>query len=163
MTDEQVDELIRLDHEWVPRQRGQSFYIRPLIFGTESHLEVRASRTFRLIIMTAPVRAYFDANGKPVSLKVEERHTRAAPGGTGAAKTAGNYAASLQAQERAKASGYDQVLWLDAMHHRDIEELSTAEAARVLGVSENAVKLRLHRARQALRTLLAERLGKETA
>ena len=118
-----VDELIRLDHAWIPRGAGEAFYIRPLIFSTENHLEVRSSRSFRLIIMTSPVRAYFDAGMKGVALKVEEDYTRAAPGGTGAAKTAGNYAGSLYPTSKGVEQGYAQVLWLDALEHRYVEEV----------------------------------------
>ena len=118
-----IDALIKLDHEWIPRQRGQAFYIRPLIFGTETHLEVRPSRTFRLIVMTSPVRAYFDAGMSGVALRVEESFTRSAPGGMGAVKTAGNYAASLYPTEQGVKQGLAQALWLDAVEHKYVEEV----------------------------------------
>ncbi len=117
-----IDELVRIDHAWIPRKRGQAFYIRPLIFGTEDHLEVRPSRSFRLIIMTAPVRAYFEEGSKPVALKVEEHYTRSTLGGTGAVKTAGNYSASLYPTEQGGREGFAQVVWLDGIEHRYVEE-----------------------------------------
>ncbi len=118
-----LESLIELDHAWIPRKRGQALYIRPLIFSDESHLEVRPSRSFRFLVMTAPVRAYFDEDAAAIDLKVEEQYTRSAPGGTGAAKTSGNYAASLFPGERGRQQGFAQVLWLDGVEHRYVEEV----------------------------------------
>ncbi len=118
-----IEHLIRLDHAWIPRVRGQSLYIRPIIFGTESHLEVRPAQTFRFVVMTAPVRKYFQDDVKAIELKAEEKYTRAAPGGMGYAKTAGNYAASLYPGELGRNEGYAQVLWLDGAEHRYVEEV----------------------------------------
>lgn len=118
-----IEHLIRLDHAWIPRLRGQSLYIRPIVFGTESHLEVRPAQTFRFVVMTAPVRKYFQDDVKAVELKAEEKYTRAAPGGMGYAKTAGNYAASLYPGEQGRSEGYAQVLWLDGAEHRYVEEV----------------------------------------
>lgn len=118
-----LDTLIALDHDWIPTRRGQAFYIRPLIFAAEAHLEVRPSRVYRFIIMTSPVRAYFDAGMSGVALKVEETFTRSAPGGMGAVKTAGNYAASLYPTEQGIKQGLAQALWLDAVEHRYVEEV----------------------------------------
>ena len=119
-----TSELIELDHAWIPSQRGQSLYVRPLIIGTESTLEVRAANSYRLLIMTSPVGSYFSNLQKGVSLRVEDRYTRAASiGGLGAAKTAANYAASLLPGAQSRAMGFDQVLWLDSNEHRYIEEV----------------------------------------
>ncbi|MDX1433734.1 MAG: branched-chain amino acid aminotransferase, partial [Gammaproteobacteria bacterium] len=118
-----LDALIELDHAWIPRKRGQALYLRPIIFSDEGHLEVRPSRAFRFLVITAPVRAYFDEGADAVSLKVEEEFTRAAPGGMGFAKTPGNYAASLLPAERGRAEGFAQVLWLDGLEHRYVEEV----------------------------------------
>ncbi len=118
-----LESLIRLDHGWIPRERGQALYIRPLIFSNESHLEVRPSRAFRFLVMTAPVRAYFDENTAAIDLKVEEEFTRSAPGGMGAAKTSGNYAVSLLPGEQGREQGFAQVLWLDGLEHRYVEEV----------------------------------------
>ena len=118
-----IDELVRLDHGWIPRKRGQALYIRPLIVATELQLEVRPACRYRFLIMTAPVRAYFDTDAAGVALSVEERFTRASPGGTGDTKTAGNYGASLFPGQNASAAGYAQVLWLDGVEHRYVEEV----------------------------------------
>ena len=118
-----VERLVAVDRAWVPERRGESLYIRPIIFGSEAHMEVRPSRTFRMLVMTCPVRSYFDESMPAVTLKVEDVHTRAAPGGTGAAKTAGNYAGSLYPAELARREGYMQVLWLDGVEHRYVEEV----------------------------------------
>ncbi len=117
-------ELIELDHAWLPSQPGQSLYVRPLIIGTEATLEVRASNRYHFMIMTSPVGRYFNDLQQGVSLKVEDRYTRAASiGGLGAAKTAANYAASLLPGFESRQQGFDQVLWLDSNEHRFIEEV----------------------------------------
>ena len=117
-------QLIELDHAWMPSQWGHSLYVRPLIIGTESTLEVRAANSYRFIIMTSPVGSYFNDLQKGVSLRVEDRFTRAASiGGLGAAKTAANYAASLLPAAQSRAQGFDQVLWLDSNEHRYVEEV----------------------------------------
>ena len=118
-----VERLVAVDRAWIPARRGESLYIRPLIFGNEAHMEVRPSRAFRMLVITCPVRSYFDESMPAVTLKVEDTYTRAAPGGTGAAKTAGNYAGSLYPAELARREGYMQVLWLDGVEHRYVEEV----------------------------------------
>lgn len=117
-------ELIRLDHAWIPRARGQSLYVRPLIIATEATLEVRAANSYHFMIMTSPVGSYFGDQRQGVSLRVEDRYTRAASiGGLGAAKTAANYAASLLPGAESRELGFDQVLWLDSNEHRYVEEV----------------------------------------
>ena len=118
-----VQRLVGVDRAWIPARRGESLYIRPIIFSNEAHMEVRPSRKFRMLVMTCPVRSYFDQSMPAVTLKVEDTCTRAAPGGTGAAKTAGNYSTSLYPAELARREGYMQVLWLDAIEHRYVEEV----------------------------------------
>ncbi|GAB4352093.1 MAG: branched-chain amino acid aminotransferase [Gammaproteobacteria bacterium] len=118
-----VSALVHVDRAWIPTRRGQALYIRPLLFGTETHLDVRPSRCYRFLIMTSPVREYFANGFAPIALKVEERYTRAARGGTGFAKTAGNYAASLLPTAESQRQGYHQVLWLDGCEHRYVEEV----------------------------------------
>jgi len=118
-----VSRLVALDHAWVPRRRGEALYVRPIIFSDEGHLEVRPSRRFRFLIMTSPVRAYFDTGMKPIALKAERTYTRSAPGGVGYAKTAGNYGASLYPGRVGQDEGYQQVLWLDGIEHRYVEEV----------------------------------------
>jgi branched-chain amino acid aminotransferase len=121
---EAVRALLEVDHAWIPSSPGQSLYFRPLLIGTEVHLDVRPDTTFRFMIMTAPVGSYFDPDARGVALKAEDRYTRAASsGGLGFAKTAGNYAASLLASEEARREGFDQVLWLDSDEHRFVEEV----------------------------------------
>jgi len=118
-----IDKLIELDHGWIPRGPGQALYIRPLIYSDEGYMEVRPAQRFRLLVMTSPVRAYFSEDMNAISLKAEASYTRAAPGGVGYAKTAGNYGASLYPGAEARAEGYDQVLWLDGVEHRYVEEV----------------------------------------
>ena len=118
-----IEALLRVDAAWVPARPGHSLYIRPIIFATEQHLEVRPSRTYRFVIYTAPVKNYFDTATEGVSLKVQEKFTRAAPGGTGYAKTAANYAAALYPGEQAQQEGYTAALWLDGLEHRYVEEV----------------------------------------
>ncbi len=117
-------QLIELDQDWIPSRWGQSLYIRPLVIGTEATLEVRAANSYRFLIMTSPVGSYFTNLEKGVSLRVEDRFTRAASvGGLGAAKTAANYAASLLPGFESRQQGFDQVLWLDGNEHRYVEEV----------------------------------------
>jgi len=117
-------QLIELDHAWLPSRWGHSLYLRPLVIGTEATLEVRAATSYRFIIMTSPVGSYFTNLQQGVSLRVEDRFTRAASiGGLGAAKTAANYAASLLPGSESREQGYDQVLWLDGNEHRYVEEV----------------------------------------
>jgi branched-chain amino acid aminotransferase len=118
-----IDRLVALDHAWVPHRRGEALYVRPLVFSDEGHLEVRPSRRFRFLIMTSPVRAYFDTGMEPIALKAERTYTRSAPGGVGYAKTAGNYGASLYPGRLGQQEGYHQVLWLDGVEHRYVEEV----------------------------------------
>ncbi len=117
-------QLIELDHGWLPSQWGHSLYVRPLVIGTEATLEVRAATSYRFMIMTSPVGSYFTNLQKGVSLRVEDRFTRAASvGGLGAVKTAANYAASLLPGFESREQGFDQVLWLDGNEHRYVEEV----------------------------------------
>lgn len=115
--------LVQIDHKWIPHKKGQSFYLRPIIIGTDPSLMVRASNAYQFMILACPVREFFDESIPAVSLKVESEFTRAAPGGMGFAKTAGNYAAALEPARRSLQSGFDQVLWLDGREHRYVEEV----------------------------------------
>jgi branched-chain amino acid aminotransferase len=118
-----IDRLVALDRAWVPPRRGQALYLRPIVFADEGHLEVRPSRRYRFLIFSSPVRAYFDTGMKPISLQAESTYTRSAPGGVGYAKTAGNYGASLYPGKLGQDAGYQQVLWLDGVEHRYVEEV----------------------------------------
>ena len=115
--------LITQDRAWVPAAVGESLYMRPLMIATEAALGVRASNEYLFILMASPSGAYFPAGVKPVTVWISDDYVRAAPGGTGFAKCAGNYAASLVAQRQAKGEGCDQVVWLDAIHREYIEEM----------------------------------------
>lgn len=123
-------ELLNIDEQWVPGTEDASLYIRPFMFSTDAHVGVRASHKYRFIIFTCPVGAYYS---KPVRVKVETEYTRAAKGGTGAAKAAGNYAGSLYPTMLASEKGYDQLLWTDAATHTNIEECGVMNAAFVVG------------------------------
>jgi branched-chain amino acid aminotransferase len=115
--------LLRLESDWVPSAPSTSLYIRPALIATEAALGVKPARECRFFIILSPVGAYYPSGFKPIRLLMEERLARVAPGGTGTAKTGGNYAASLLAAREAKKRGFDQVLWLDAVAHRYIEEV----------------------------------------
>ncbi|MDU4960289.1 MAG: branched-chain amino acid aminotransferase [Sporomusaceae bacterium] len=120
-----LHQLISLDQKWVPGQRGTALYIRPFVVANDPYVGVKSSDHFKLFIILSPVGAYYAAGFNPVSIRVEDNYVRAIAGGIGEAKTPANYAASLRAQEEAKAEGYAQVLWLDAVHRKYIEEVGT--------------------------------------
>lgn len=117
-----LKELISLDRQWVPTQEQGALYIRPLMFATDEYIGVKASESYLFTIFTCPVGPYY---AKPVNLLVNPQFVRAALGGTGSAKFAGNYAAAMYPDKLAKAQGYDNVLWLDAKESRFIEECGT--------------------------------------
>ncbi|MCC6216921.1 MAG: branched-chain amino acid aminotransferase [Polyangiaceae bacterium] len=118
-----ADALIRQDRGWVPREHGQSLYLRPLLIGVDPWLGVKPSSSYLFVLLASPSGAYFAKGMRPVSVWISDDYVRASPGGTGAAKCAGNYAASLVAQAQAAQKGCDQVVWLDAVHRRFVEEL----------------------------------------
>ncbi|MFF3949414.1 branched-chain amino acid aminotransferase [Streptomyces sp. NPDC001902] len=118
-----VDALVTQDEAWVPSQGEQSLYLRPFMFATEVGLGVRPANEYLFMVIASPAGAYFPGGVKPVSVWLSEEYVRAAPGGTGAAKAGGNYAASLVAQAQAIEHGCDQVVWLDAIERRWIEEM----------------------------------------
>jgi branched-chain amino acid aminotransferase len=118
-----IEELIRIDHAWIPASPGGSLYLRPFSFASEVMLGVRPARAFTFCLIASPVGAYFAGGQKPITVWVSADMARAARGGTGAAKCAANYAASLLAQSQAAAHGCDQTLFLDAAEQRWIEEL----------------------------------------
>ncbi len=128
-----ITALVRTDRDWVPRNRGTSLYIRPTMIATEAGLGVRPSARYLFFIITGPVGAYYSRGLEPVRILVEDNYVRAAVGGVGEAKTAGNYAASLKAAEAAKKKGFDQVLWLDARERRYVEEVGTMNIFFLLG------------------------------
>lgn len=130
---EGMKKLILLDKEWVPRSDGTSLYIRPTMLATEPHLGVRPAHNYIFYIIIGPVGAYYKEGLNPVKIYVEDHYIRAAVGGTGEAKTAGNYAASLLATELAMEKGFTQVLWLDAAERKYVEEVGTMNMFFVIG------------------------------
>lgn len=122
---EAVKALIKVDSDWIPDAKGTSLYIRPFIIATDPYLGVRPSNTYQFIIILSPVGAYYPQGIDPVKIYVEDKYVRAVKGGMGHTKTPGNYAASLKAQVEAKEKGYTQVLWLDGVHKKYIEEVGT--------------------------------------
>jgi branched-chain amino acid aminotransferase len=119
---EGIEALIKLDKDWVPSEVGTSLYIRPFQFATDPFIGVRPSETYKFMILTGPVGGYYS---EPVKVKIEKHYTRAVRGGVGAAKTAGNYAASLFPARQAQAKGYHQLVWTDGQNHEYIEESGT--------------------------------------
>ena len=119
---EAVSELVKTDADWIPEGEG-SLYLRPFMIATEAFLGVRAANEYLFVVLASPVGGYFKGGKNSVTIRVSEHYTRAARGGTGAAKCGGNYAASLVAQAEAVANGCDQVVFLDAAEGKWIEEL----------------------------------------
>ncbi len=125
-----VTEMVRLESAWIPPQDGSALYIRPYMFATEEYIGVRPSATFKFVVFTCPVGPYYSA---PVSLLADSQYARACPGGVGAAKTAGNYAASLYPAGQAKSAGYDQVMWMDPIEFKYIQEVGTMNIFFIIG------------------------------
>ena len=120
---EAIKELVLLDKDWIPDGDGTSLYIRPFVIGTDNALGVHPSKTYKFIVILSPVGSYYAGGLAPVKIWVESEYVRAVRGGIGYAKTAGNYAASLKAQEVAGEKGYSQVLWLDGVEQKYVEEV----------------------------------------
>lgn len=120
-----LEKLIELESDWIPTEEGTSLYIRPYIIATESFLGVRPSHEYKLFIILSPVGAYYPEGLKPVKILVEDRFVRAVAGGLGEVKTMANYAASLLAAQEANRKGFSQVLWLDGVNLKYIEEVGT--------------------------------------
>lgn len=118
-----VKELVKVDEDWIPKKDGSSLYIRPFVIATEASLNVKPSSEFKFIIILSPVGAYYKEGLNPVKIWIEDEYVRAVRGGIGEAKTGGNYAASMLSQEKAHEAGYSQVLWLDGVEHKYIEEV----------------------------------------
>ena len=128
-----LKQLINLDQEWVPSSSGTALYIRPTILAMDPFLGVRASNTYRYYIILGPVGAYYAAGFNPVKILVTKDFVRAVRGGIGEAKTAGNYAASLFAGEQAREAGYAQVLWLDGVQQKYVEEVGSMNIFFLIG------------------------------
>lgn len=123
--------LVEIDKAWIPSEEGTSLYIRPFIIGCEPVLGVHAANNYMFIIILSPVGSYYESGLAPVKIYVEDKYVRAVKGGIGYAKTGGNYAASLKAQ--ADAQGYSQVLWLDGIERKYIEEVGAMNVFFVIG------------------------------
>ena len=117
--------LVGIERDWVPKAVGTSLYIRPTIVANEAFLGVRPAKSYIYFVILSPVGAYYPEGMAPVKIRVEERYVRAVDGGLGGAKTGANYAASLMAGEEAKHEGFTQVLWLDGVHRKYIDEVGT--------------------------------------
>jgi branched-chain amino acid aminotransferase len=118
-----VSELVKADRDWVPTKPGEALYLRPLEIAMDPFLGVRPAENYLFLLFASPAGAYFTGGVRPVTVWLSTEYTRAAPGGTGEAKCAGNYAASLVAQAQAAEQGCDQVVWLDAIEHKYVEEM----------------------------------------
>jgi branched-chain amino acid aminotransferase len=124
-----LEQLLRVDADWVPAKEGSSLYIRPLMFATDNFIGVRPSLTYRFLIITGPVGKYYD---KPVKVAVEPNYVRSVEGGAGYAKAAGNYAAALLPSRKMQEKGYDQLIWTDAKEHKYVEESGTMNVMFVI-------------------------------
>jgi branched-chain amino acid aminotransferase len=127
---EGMKQLIRLDKNWIPEKPDYSLYIRPLMFASDAVIGVKPSDTYKFLIMLCPTGPYY---AQPMKIYVEEKYTRAAPGGVGFAKNAGNYGGSMHATAVAKKRGYDQVLWTDAFEHKWLQEVGTMNVFFIFG------------------------------
>jgi branched-chain amino acid aminotransferase len=129
---EAIKAVVRVDADWVPAKEGTSLYIRPFIIATEPFLGVRPAREYTFFIILSPVGAYYKGGLAPTRIFVEDEYVRAAIGGTGYSKIGGNYAASLKSQVKAHEMGYSQVLWLDGVERKYVEEIGTSNAFFVI-------------------------------
>ncbi|OGL05360.1 MAG: branched chain amino acid aminotransferase, partial [Candidatus Rokubacteria bacterium RIFCSPHIGHO2_02_FULL_69_13] len=125
--------LVDVDRDWVPSSVGTSLYIRPTVIASEPFLGVRPAKRYVYYVILSPVGTYYPEGINPVKIKVIDDYVRACPGGLGEAKTGGNYAASLLAAEEAKHEGFTQVLWLDGVHRKYLEEVGTMNLMLRLG------------------------------
>ncbi len=133
-----IEALVREDRDWVPQDAEKSLYLRPFMFSTEIGLGVKPANAYEYLLIASPAGAYFPKGIKPVSVWLSDDYVRAAPGGTGEAKCAGNYAASLIAQAEASQHGCDQVVWLDAAERKWIEEMGGMNLYFVYGSGDSA-------------------------
>jgi len=127
---EAVRQLVHLEKNWIPGSKGSALYIRPFMFATDEFLGVAPSETYKFIILTLPVAPYYS---NPVKLLASTQYIRAAEGGVGEAKTAGNYASSLLASKEAREKGFDQILWLDGKEFKYVQEVGTMNIFFVIG------------------------------
>ena len=135
---EAIDLLVEADHAWVPSAPDHSLYLRPLMYASEVSLSVHPADDVTFLLIASPSGPYFPRGVKPVTVWLTEDYSRAAPGGTGAAKTGGNYAGGLLAQAQAAEHGCDQVVWLDSFEHRWVEEMGGMNLCFVFGHGDTA-------------------------
>lgn len=130
---EAIKKLVEVDQDWIPELSGTSLYIRPFIFAIDPHVGVHPAKHLMFVVILSPVGAYYPQGLNPVDIYVEQNYVRAVKGGMGFTKTAGNYAASLKAQDEAEKIGYTQVLWLDGVERKYIEEVGTMNVFFIIG------------------------------
>jgi branched-chain amino acid aminotransferase len=128
-----IEKLVSVEKDWIPCAEGTSLYIRPFIFGMDPHVGVHPAQHLLFIVLCSPVGAYYPEGLNPVKIAVETKYVRAVRGGMGYTKTAGNYAASLKSQDEAEKQNYTQVLWLDGVERKYIEEVGTMNVFFVIG------------------------------
>ena len=127
---EGMKQLVKLDQDWIPNKPEHSLYIRPFMFSTDDAIGVKPGLTYKFMIILSPTGPYYSA---PMKIYVEEKYVRAAPGGVGFAKNAGNYGAAMHATAEAKKKGYNQVLWMDAIEHKYVQECGTMNVFFIIG------------------------------
>lgn len=127
-----VETLVKVEEDWVPSLPETSLYIRPFVFATEAGVGVHPAKSYKFLIIVTPVGSYYPEGVNPVKIWVEDEYVRAVIGGTGFTKCGGNYAASIAAQVKAESHGYTQVLWLDGVHRKYVEEVGTMNAMFVI-------------------------------
>jgi branched-chain amino acid aminotransferase len=127
---EGMRKLVEVDKSWIPAKADHSLYIRPFMFASDEVIGVKASDSYKFIIILSPTGPYYAA---PMRINVEEKYVRATPGGIGFAKAAGNYGAAMLATTEAKQKGYDQVLWTDALEHKYVQEIGTMNVFFIIG------------------------------
>lgn len=133
VVEESIRALVEVDQRWVPSLPGTSLYIRPTVIATETFLGVHPSHSYLYYVIVGPVGAYYKEGMNPVKIMASDKYVRAVQGGLGAAKTAGNYAASLFGAEEAQKAGYTQVLWLDGVEHKYLDEVGTMNIMLKIG------------------------------
>lgn len=124
-----IKSLVDIDRNWISKEAGRSLYLRPFVFATDTALGVRPAKTYTFCVLASPTGEYYS---KPLKVKVEREYTRAAPGGTGFAKAAGNYAASMLPTQEAQKAGFDQLMWTDSKTHEFLEESGTMNLFAVI-------------------------------
>ena len=143
---EAIEALVSVEQDWVPAEEGTSLYIRPFMFATEAAVGVHPASSYKFVIILSPVGAYYPEGVNPVKIYVEDEYVRATKGGTGFTKCGGNYAASIAAQVKAEQLGYTQVLWLDGVERRYVEEVGTMNVMFMINDRDHHRAVRRHRA-----------------